>query len=66
MGIPNANGKRYKNIITSYEQEESQQPEITSKEEYVAPEELVQEKTPYQQAEDKRNQSIREQAFLII
>ena len=63
LGIPNANGKRYKNIITAYEQEESQQPEITSKEEYVAPEELVQEKTPYQQAEDKRNQSIREQAF---
>ena len=63
LGIPNANGKRYKNIITAYEQEESQQPEITSKEEYVAPEELVQEKTPYQQAEAKRNQSIREQAF---
>ena len=63
LGIPNAKGQRYKNIITAYEQEESQQPEITSKEEFVAPEEIVQEKTPYQEAEEKRNQSIREQAF---
>ena len=63
LGIPNANGKRYKNIITAYEHQETQQPEITTKEEYVVPEEVQEEKTPYQHEQDKRNESIREQAF---